>query len=113
PATYLAGVASHQSTNELLNASPPSDGSVLRADVVRSSSRSTVTGSPAESVQTGTAETANVNVLNGLVTASAVRAVAVARASGRASSLSSLGSAFKDLAVQGVALSDVTPDTRI
>jgi hypothetical protein len=108
-----SGVGSKRSDNELLNASVPSNGSVLRADVVRSSARSTVTASPAEAVHTSTAETANVNVLNGLVTASAVRGIAVARATGNASSFSSLGSSFKELAVQGVAFDDVTPDTRI
>jgi hypothetical protein len=59
------------------------------------------------------AETANVNVLDGLVTAGAVRVVAVTRANGSSSSFSSLGSAFKDLTVQGVAVNDVTPNTRI
>ncbi len=108
-----SGIGSKRADNELLNATLPSDGSALRADVVRSSARSTVTASPAEAVHTGTAETANVNVLNGLVTASAVRAVAVARANGDGSSFSSLGSSFKDLAVQGVVLNDVTPGTRI
>ncbi len=94
-----SGVGSRSAQDELLNMVVPSDGSLLRADVVRGSARSTVTATPAEAVHTSTAETANVKILNGLVTASAVRAVATARANGSSSSFSSLGSAFKDLAV--------------
>src|SRR5207253_1510606 len=99
--------------NELLNPAVPSDGSILRADIVRSSARSTVTASPPEATHTGTAETANVNVLNGLVKASAVRAVAVTRANGSSSSFSSLGSDIKNLVVGGVAMSNVTPNTQV
>jgi hypothetical protein len=109
-----SGVGSTSNSNEVLNvAVPPSDGGTLRADILRSSSTSTVTASPAEAVQSSWAETANVDVLNGLVKASAVRAVAVTRASGSASSFSSTGSTLKNLSVQGVAVNDVTPNTRI
>ena len=108
-----SGVGSKSAQNELLNASVPSDGSVLRADVVRSAARSTVTASPAAAVHTSTAETANVNILNGLVKASAVRGVASTQANGHSSSFSSLGSDLKDLVVQGVAMNNVTPNTRI
>jgi len=108
-----SGVGSNGSSDQLLNPKVPADGSVLNADVLRSSARSTITQSPAQAVHTGIAEAAGVNILNGLVTASAVRGVATARASGHSSSFSSLGSAFKDLAVQGVATNDVTPNTRI
>jgi hypothetical protein len=108
-----SGVGSRGDEEQLLDVDVPASGEVVRADVVRSSARSTITSAPAEAVHTSTAETANVSVLNGLVTASAVRGVATARASGSASSFGSLGSAFKDLAVQGVAVNDVTPNTRI
>ena len=108
-----SGVGSRRVEDQLLDVKAPSDASVARADVVRSSARSTVTAAPAEAVHVSTAEAANVNILNGLVTASAVRAAATARANGHASSFSSLGSAFKDLAVQGVAMNNVTPNTRI
>jgi hypothetical protein len=108
-----SGVGSNSGENQLLNADVPADGSVLRADVVRTTARSTISEGPAEAVHTSTAETANVNILNGLVTAGAVRAVATTRASGSSSSFSSTGSAFKDLKVQGVAVNDVTPNTRI
>jgi hypothetical protein len=109
-----SGPGSSTNSNEVLNvAVPPSDGGTLKADVVRSSSTSTVTASPAEAVQSSWAETANVDVLNGLVKASAVRGVAVTRASGSASSFSSTGSTLKNVSVQGVALNDVTPNTRV
>jgi len=108
-----SGVGSKGAEDQVLDVDVPSDGSILRADVVRSSARSTITAAPAEAAHTGVAETANVSVLNGLVTASAVRGVAVARANGSSSSFSALGSAFKDLTVQGVAFNDVNPNTRI
>jgi hypothetical protein len=109
-----SGVGSNSNSDQVLNvAVPPADGSILRADVIRSSSTSTVTAAPAEAVQSSWAEAANVNVLNGLVKASVVRGVAVARASGSASSFSSTGSTMKNVSVQGVALNDVTPNTRV
>ena len=108
-----SGVGSNAASNQLLDVDVPPDGSTLRADVLRTSARSTVTAAPGEAVHVSTAETANVNILNSLVTASAIRGVATAQADGRSSSFSSLGSAFKDLAVQGVAFNDVTPNTRI
>jgi hypothetical protein len=111
--TSQSGVGSRRAEDQLLNVAVPADGTILRADVVRSSARSTITAAPAEAVHTSTAEAANVNILNGLVKASHVRGVATARANGRSSSFSSLGSAFQDLSVQGVALNDVTPNTRI
>ena len=111
--TSQSGVGSQSAANELLNPAVPSDGSILRADIVRSSARSTITASPPQATHTGTAETANVNVLNGLVKASAVRAVAATTASGSSSSFSSLGSDIKDLVVQGVAMNNVTPNTRV
>ena len=92
---------------------PASDGGILRADVLRTSSASEVVNGPAQSKHTGMAETVNVNILNGLVTASLVRGVATASASGLASSFSSTGSTFKDLVVNGVAMNNVTPNTRI
>jgi hypothetical protein len=109
-----SGVGSSTDANQLLDVDVPvTSGEILQADVLRTSARSTITAAPAEATQTSTAETANVNVLNGLVTAGAVRAVATTRATGSASSFSSEGSAFKDLAVRGVGVNDVTPNTRI
>jgi hypothetical protein len=109
-----SGVGSNGQTDQLLTLDVPQpEGDILRAVAVRTSSTSTVTEAPAEARDTGTAEAADVNVLDGLVTADLVRAVATTTATGSASSFSSLGSSFKDLAVQGVAVNDVTPNTRI
>lgn len=109
-----AGVGSNGQSSQLLDINlPEPNGEVLRADVLRTASMSTVTNSPAEAKDTGVAETANVNILNGLVMASHVRGVATATASGSASSFSSIGSAFQDLVVSGVAMNDVTANTRV
>jgi hypothetical protein len=109
-----SGIGSSGDANQLLDVDvPATSGEILQADIVRTSARSTITPAPAEATHVSTAETANVNVLNGLVTAGAVRAVARTTATGSASSFSSEGSAFKDLAVQGVGVNDVTPNTRI
>ncbi|HEV8682936.1 MAG TPA: choice-of-anchor P family protein [Actinomycetota bacterium] len=113
-ASSQSGVGSNSSSNQLLDVDvPPPSGEILRADVVRTSARSTITESPGEATQVSTAETANVNILNGLVTAGHIRGVATSRASGAASSFSSLGSTFQDLAVQGAAVNDVASNTRI
>jgi hypothetical protein len=112
--TSQSGVGAQTRSDQLLNvALPAPGGEVLRADVLRSSSGSVVTASPAEASQTSTAEAANLNVMNGLVTASAVRAVATARASGNSSSVSSVGSVLKDVTVRGAAMGDAAPNTRV
>jgi hypothetical protein len=109
-----AGVGSNSQSGQLLDVKVPEPGGgVLKANILRTSSTSTVTNSPAEAKSTGVAETANVNVLEGLVTASNVRGVATATAGGSASSFSAAGSSFKDLVVRGVAMNDVTPNTRV
>jgi hypothetical protein len=109
-----SGVGSNGQSDQLLTLDVPQpEGDILRAVAVRTSSTSTVTEAPAEARDTGTAEAADVNVVDGLVTADLVRAVATTTATGSSSSFSSLGSSFKDLAVQGVAVNDVTPNTRI
>ena len=92
---------------------PEPGGGVLRADVLRASSTSEIANGPAQAKHTSVAETVNLNILNGLVTASLVRGVATATASGSASSVSSIGSTFKELVVNGVAMNNVTPNTRI
>jgi uncharacterized repeat protein (TIGR01451 family) len=117
-----SGVGSDSTSDQELNVDVPFEsGSILQADVMRTSSTSTVTASPAEAVHTSVAETVNLNVLDGLVTASAVRAVATTRADGGSSSFSSLGSAFKDLFVDAdgaggadpVAYNNVNPNTTV
>jgi hypothetical protein len=92
---------------------PVTGGDIVRADVVVASSESTITEAPPQAAHTSMAETANVNLLNGTITADAVRAQATAIASGSASSFSSVGSTFKNLTVAGVAMNDVTPNTRV
>jgi uncharacterized repeat protein (TIGR01451 family) len=99
---------------------PPND--IMRAKVAQAVSTSTVTGAPAEANQTTIAETADVNILEGLVTAGLVRAVASTTANGTSSSFSSLGSTFDNLQVdldgsagvgQPTLYEDVTPGQRI
>jgi len=120
--SHQSGPGSNAQSDQLVNVDVPTDsGTVLRADVMRTSSRSTVTESPAEATHTSIAETANVDVLGGIVTASAVRGVASATATGLSASHSSLGSAFKDLYVDAdgsgpvvpVAFNNVNPGTTV
>jgi hypothetical protein len=110
-ASHQQGVGRDEQSNQLLDvnvATVP-----LQAAVLRASSTSEITNGPALAKHTSVSEAVNVNVLNGLVTASFVRGVATANASSSASSISSIGSAFKDLVVNGVAMNNVTPNTRI
>ncbi len=115
PSTSQHGVGSTSASNRVLDAAVPPrpPGSVLDADVLSAQSTSTVTAAPALAKQTSVAETSKVSVLGGLVTADVVRGVAAAEASGQASSFSSAGSTFKNLVVNGVAMNDVAPNTRI
>jgi len=108
------GAGRYQDSAQVLEISVPEPGGgVLRADVLRASSTSEIANGPAQAKHTSVAETVNLNVLDGLVTASLVRGVATAAASGSASSFSSIGSTFKDLVVNGVAMTTVAPNTRI
>ena len=104
------GVGRDEQSAQLLDVPVPG---VLQAAVLRTSSRSEVTNFPGQAKHTSVAETVNVNILNGLVRASFVRGVATATADGASSAISSIGSAFKDLVVNGVAINNVTPNTRI
>jgi hypothetical protein len=114
------GVGSSGDEDILLNVTVPNpvgggsgNGNIVKADVVVASSQSTITEAPAQATHTSIAEVANVNLLNGLITAAAVRAEATATASGSASSFSSIGSTFKDLRVANQAMNDVAPNTRV
>ena len=107
------GVGSDSQSDQAQNVNAPADGSVLHADLLRTSSTSTITASPAEARHMSTAEAVNVNVLNGLVRADFVRGVATTAASGSESSFSSTGSEFKNLVVNGAGQSNVKPGTRI
>ncbi|MEO6711901.1 MAG: DUF11 domain-containing protein [Mycobacteriales bacterium] len=91
----------------------PGDGSILRADVMRTTSTSTVTAAPPQARDVSTARTLGVNVLKGVVTADVVQAVAETVANGDSSRFSSAGSTFKNLKVNGVAMNDVGPNTTI
>jgi len=121
PATCTQGVCSSQSgigstsnSNQVLNvAVPPPGGSVLRANVLRASSTSTVDPTTNTATDTGVAESAGVNLVSGLVTADVVRGVASAQASGFNSSFSAAGSAFKNLVVNGTQMNNVNPNTTI
>jgi hypothetical protein len=109
-----SGVGSTSNSNQVLNVGvPPSDGSILRANVLSASSKSTVDPTTNTATDTGVAESAGVNLVNGLVTADAVLGVATAQASGFKSSFSSAGSAFKNLVVNGAAINNVNPNTTI
>ena len=121
PATCTQGVCSSQSgsgsnsnNNQVLSvAVPPPGGSILQANVLRSSSTSTVDPTTNSDIDTSVSESAGVNLVNGLVTADVVRAVASAQASGFNSSFSSAGSAFQNLVVNGAQLNNVNPNTTI
>src|SRR5881296_97057 len=112
--TSQHGVGSTRQEDRLLTVTDPvTGGDIVRGDVVVASSESTITDAPAEATHTSIAEVANLNVLGGQITADAVRAEATAVAGGSASAFSSIGSTFKNLRVGGVAMNDVSPNTRV
>src|SRR5437899_1554035 len=109
-----SGIGSTSNSNQVLNvAVPPPGCSVLRANVLRASSTSTVDPTRNTATDTGVAESAGVNLVSGLVTADVVRGVATAQASGFNSSFSAAGSAFKNLVVNGTQMNNVNPNTTI
>ncbi|MEX2557216.1 MAG: choice-of-anchor P family protein [Actinomycetota bacterium] len=109
-----SGVGADSDADSLLSVSllPPT-GNVLRAGLLQTTSSSVVSEEPARASDTGTAEVLGVNILNGVVTADVVRAVASATADGSSSTTSSLGSTFKNLKVRGVAMNNVAPNTTV
>ncbi len=115
PSTSRHGVGTTSASNQVLNVAvpPPPPGSILNAGLLSAQSTSTVTAAPAAATQVSASESANVNIVNGLVTADFVRAVATADASGFGSSFSAAGSTFENLVVNGQPINDVTPNTRI
>ncbi|HEX2715813.1 MAG TPA: choice-of-anchor P family protein, partial [Candidatus Acidoferrales bacterium] len=121
PATCTNGVCSSQSgigstsnSNQVLSvAVPPPGGGVLKANVLSASSTSTVDPATNTATDTDVAESAGVNLVNGLVTADVVRGVANAQASAFNSSFSSAGSAFKNLVVNGTQMNNVNPNTTV
>jgi hypothetical protein len=105
------GEGSNNQSDAVLSVAVP--GGALDAQVLSASSSSNVTAKPAAAVNTSGSEVADVRILGGLVTARKVTAVARTEASSTASTFSSLGSAFQDLTVQGVAQNNVNPNTTI
>jgi hypothetical protein len=105
------GQGSNNQSDAVLSVAVP--GGALDAQVLSASSSSNVTAKPAAAVNTSGSEVADVRILGGLVTASKVTAVARTEASSTASTFSSLGSAFQNLTVQGVAQNNVNPNTTI
>jgi hypothetical protein len=108
------GVGSNRQEDRLATVTDPvTGGGIARAEVIVASSDSTITNAPAQATHTSISEVANLNLLNGAITADAVRGQATATASGSASSFSSVGSTFKNLKVAGVGVNDVAPGTRV
>ena len=105
------GQGSNHQSDAVLSVAVP--GGALDAQVLSASSNSNVAATPAAAVNTSGSEVADVRILGGLVTASKVTAVARTEASSTASTFSSLGSAFQNLTVQGVAQNNVNPNTTI
>ncbi|MEA2971854.1 MAG: hypothetical protein QOG82_312 [Actinomycetota bacterium] len=68
---------------------------------------------PPPSTSTATAEIANVNLLGGAVTASAIKAVSQSTASAEAATYSSAGSGFVNLKINGVPITNVAPNTTV
>jgi len=68
---------------------------------------------PPPSASTATSEIANVNLLGGLVTASAVKAVSQSAASAESATYSSAGSGFVNLKINGQTLTNVAPNTTV
>ncbi len=97
-----AGLGSNSEQNALLEILPPPGDTVLRADVLRAVSTSTITDNPARASAISVGSAANVNILNGTVTASLVRGVASAEATGTSVNVNSLGSGIEGLTVLGI-----------
>jgi hypothetical protein len=68
---------------------------------------------PPPSASTATSEIANVNLLGGLVTASAIKGVSQSAASAESSTYSSAGSGFVNLKINGQTLTNVAPNTTV
>ncbi len=110
------GVGSNGNKDQLATVTVPNPvgtGSIVRADLVVASSQSTITEAPAEARHTSISETANVNLLDGFITADAVRAQATATTTGASSSFSSTGSTLKNVKVGDTAINVVNPNTRV
>jgi hypothetical protein len=101
---------------------PLPNGKDVRASLLKASSKSTITEKPASASQMSAAHVANVDVMEGVVTADAVLGVADASADPRGATYGSLGSSFKNLKVDTdgeigpappVAMNNVAPNTTV
>lgn len=105
----------------MLTTDPTVPTNILQADVLRTTTTSTVTDLPAASANaTSVASSAAVNVLNGVVTATLVRGVASATADGGAATVSSVGSDIEGLMIDPdgtgplpAVAHEVAPNTRV
>ena len=99
-----AGIGSNAEANQVLGVDipPPAPGSVLHADVLRATSGANITAVPSRAVDQSVGSAANVNILNGTVTATLVRGVATAEATGTSVEVDSAGSAIEGLNVLGI-----------
>ena len=99
-----SGVGQNNESNQVLgiDVPPPAPGSVLHADVLRAESTSTITALPARAADHSVGSAANVNILNGTVTATLVRGVANAEATGNSVNVNTIGSAIEGLTVLGI-----------
>jgi hypothetical protein len=110
-ASSQTGKGSNSQNDAVLNVAVP--GGALAAQVLSASSTSNVTATPAAAANTSSGEVTDVNILSGLVTAKKVTAIAATEATSTAATFSSIGSAFQDLAVQGILQNNVNPNTTI
>jgi hypothetical protein len=118
-ASSQSGPGSNSQSDAVVTVNQPG---LIRAQVLSASSASTVTAKPAAAINAAIAEAADVDILDGLVSAGTVRAVAEAAASGTNSSFSASGSAFQNLLIDldgaagplpPVAHNNVNPNTTI
>ena len=116
-----AAVATAASTQQFASAALPSAGGMTDSELASIAVLSTVSADGLASITTGqldqtlvsattTAQAANVNVLNGLITADAVLAMATSYANGVTATSESDGSTLVGLVVNGVSYADVPPD---
>lgn len=84
---------------------------LVNLGVITTGSDSALAPPPSES--TATAEIANVNLLGGAVTASAIKAVSQSAASAESATYSSAGSGFVNLKINGIPITNVAPNTTV
>lgn len=92
---------------------PPGSGTLAEADVLTGSATSTIDEEPARARTVAVTEVTGLDLLEGTITASTVRAVATSETRGTSTHVSSTGSAFEDLRVAGEAVDEVAPNTLV